>query len=375
MAAAAQPGRAAPTRLRYRPELDGLRGVGVMLVMVYHVRGAFLHSQDPWPLGGYLAVDTFFPLSGMLITGLLVLEWERHGRISLRAFYRRRIRRLLPALVTALAAHALFIAAIGLSLRHELAGLGLIIGDLANVAQSHGFLYGGLEQTWSLSIEEQFYLLWPPVLLLLLWLQVPRPAVRRAVLLAIAVISLHVAWHQQRGAWWWHLYHGSDMRFAEVLLGCWVGLLPRDTRWVGSRARTAAAVALCGLALTVVPESGWMYDGGTLLAAVLIAVMIAPVRDGAGPPALHRLLAWRPFVRTGEASYSLYLWHGVAFVVVAHYTPGWPLLLRVLLGFAATAVTASACYIFVEQRFREKTKPGPPARTPTERTARELARV
>ncbi len=176
---------------RNLPALDGLRAVAVAGVIAYHL-GA------PWASGGYLGVDLFFVLSGFLITSLLIEEWAANGRVRLAAFWARRARRLLPALFLLLVALGVFVVALGrlgsaASIAHiDLSGLrGDALATLLYVANWHAIFahqsyfaqYAApspLEQTWSLAIEEQFYLVWPLLLVALLaaWRRARKRAAR-----------------------------------------------------------------------------------------------------------------------------------------------------------------------------------------------------
>jgi len=172
----------APSRLGYQPGLDGLRAIAVVLVLLYH-------GGVSWAAGGFLGVDVFFALSGFLITSLLVDEHARHGRISIPAFYARRARRLLPALalvLVAVVAYAATLAPDG-SLRQLRGDLLATIGYATNwrlVLSDRGYFDAfttpsPLKHTWSLAVEEQFYLVWPVLLLVVAALAVRRRRVRR----------------------------------------------------------------------------------------------------------------------------------------------------------------------------------------------------
>lgn len=261
-------------RLGYRPELDGLRGVAVLLVLGLHW----------WPTrlpGGRIGVDLFFVLSGFLITTLMLEE----GRVDLRRFWTRRARRLMPAVAVLL---AVFWWADG-------AGwVALYVGNWARVA---GDLSPYLAHAWSLGIEEQFYLLWPLAYLGLR--RFPRPAV--ALLLAATAVGVGW-WRVSLDAPWERLVNGTDTRLDGLAIGCavafgwpWLRSLP----W-----RLAALPCLVGLGAVAVADADLLGWGYTLVSLGWAVVLLA-VLDGNGRTVLSR----RGLVRVGVLSYSLYLWH------------------------------------------------------------------
>src|SRR5262249_10444122 len=215
-----------PFHLGYRPWLDGLRGLAILMVLAFHCR------LLP---GGSLGVDIFFVLSGFLITSLLVEEWERRGTISFKHFYLRRALRLLPAFLLTLLACAVAIWIWGS--REELATLGreslVAICYISNWPALHQVGMPHLGHTWSLSLEEQFYFLWPLLLWLMLWLRLPRRrliAVLVAGIVACAVLRftlyrLNCVPGPEKAANVLRLYMGLDTRADALLVGCVTGLL------------------------------------------------------------------------------------------------------------------------------------------------------
>ena len=178
------------TTFEYRPSLDGIRAIAVVSVLVYHLDAS-------WLPGGYLGVDIFFVMSGYLITSLLIIEHRGKGRISLTDFWARRVRRLLPALAVMIVGVAIYYSAFAADL--ELVGLrGDLLSALFYVAnwrfissgQSYFEQYVGVSpvrHTWSLAIEEQFYLVWPIITLVTLrW--------RRSALLVVTTIGISCPW-------------------------------------------------------------------------------------------------------------------------------------------------------------------------------------
>ncbi|HEX5531775.1 MAG TPA: acyltransferase [Methylomirabilota bacterium] len=306
-----------PFRLTRVAALDGLRGVAILTVMLFHA----LLYRGPRPnadflgSGGFLGVDLFFVLSGFLITALLMQEWQRAGDVALGAFYARRALRLLPALF-ALIATMLLVPGVFYESARPWRDAGLAALHTTNWVMAFGGNLGLFDHTWSLTIEEQFYLLWPPLLVLLLGLRV-----RRAVILAVVGIGILTPtwlrfdlWHGEPSAN--RLYYGLDTRFDGLLIGCLVALLaswdliPRSRRALAT-IRVAAAVSAIVLAIcvaTMSEGSRLTYQGLGTLATVATACLVLHVLYC--PTRLSRLLLEnRPLVWVGRISYGLYLWH------------------------------------------------------------------
>ena len=362
---------ATPTLAHHRVQaLDGLRGLAVVAVIAFHA------GLLP---GGYLGVDLFFVLSGYLITGLLLAEHARRGTIDLAAFWTRRARRLLPALVlvVGVAALAMLVASAA-----DRAAFGAdATAALLYVANWRAALGGGgywaqystpslLEHTWSLAIEEQFYLVWPLVTIAVLGGRrraerggVPRDGARRLLVVALAGAAassaLLIGWSFAGGERD-RLYLGTDTRAAGVLLGaalaCVAARRPASSPaphhrvvvaagWLGAAWLAAAWWRLDG-------DAALLYRGGLLMSGLAATAVIASVttveRGG-----LARLLAWRPLVAAGVVSYGLYLWHWPIFVWFDEARVGWsgpPLL---ALQLALTIAAAVASYRFVELPVRQ----------------------
>ena len=359
------PGSPSASRPAHLPQLDGLRTVAVTLVLAYHVARTQEMSFLP---GGFVGVDVFFVLSGFLITSLLLREHRTTGRLDLRRFYVRRLWRLYPALILVSAVvavvFAFFPGVFGLEAASPLEAL---------VALAYGMSWwSGLELpggpyllglTWSLSVEEHFYLLWPLVLLVLL----RRGGGVRSVV-AVAVLAnayTAVLWHL--GADPDRLYYLPDARFAQLLTGCALAaaLLTRPDLGRLRPAVSGRAAALSALAIAVVALAGsryqaWYWSGGMQLVGVGAAVVI-------GHLAVHRdsrmstLLRWGPLPTLGVWSYGIYLWH-LPLIRLAQPVFGETTLVAVAGGLAAVPV-AAASYRFVEQPLQRR------------RTLRLLSRV
>lgn len=279
-----------------------------------------LHAGFGWANWGFLGVDVFFVLSGFLITTLLLREWQSTGTISLRSFYWRRIARLFPALAVLLLAVTAWSLAGSATEWQTLRGVGASLLYVANwaIVLSPDHQIGKLQHTWSLAIEEQFYLVWPFVLVLLLrrgWLW------QRLVVLTLSGAILSALW---RASLWrmtlepWRVYGGSDTRADGLLIGCALALLILNVPVLSTRRVGYALLPVLGLAaLGVVgvwwtaatPWEFWWYSrGGYAVVALLSAVAVLLAATGS-VPCLSRLLSVTPLVWAGRVSYGLYLWH------------------------------------------------------------------
>ncbi|HTC14781.1 MAG TPA: acyltransferase family protein [Steroidobacteraceae bacterium] len=331
----------------YRPDIDGLRALAVTLVIAYHVCPQVLP-------GGFSGVDVFFVISGFLITRL-VLDDLSAGRFSLRRFYARRVRRIVPALLLVLASCWLvgwFVLLPG-EFRWFGASLLWCAPFLANVFFAHATGYfdpatdaNVLLHLWSLGVEEQFYLLWPLLLLLAARARVVTPVLLAvfASSLAISVLGARIAPVSHfflPGPRAWELTAGGLL--ALRALG---GAAPWSPPW-------AARAALCGLAL--------ILAGATLLSANdtfpglwgLVPVGGALLLIGAGPGTpLNRLFGSRPLVRLGQLSYVLYLWHWPVLAFVRIVWGREPSALMLAGALAITALLAWLTHQLLEQPLR-----------------------
>jgi peptidoglycan/LPS O-acetylase OafA/YrhL len=306
--------------LTYAPGLDGVRAVAVTAVVIYHLGAT-------WLPGGFLGVDVFFVLSGFLITSILLAEFGNRGRIDVKNFYLRRARRLLPALYAMLAG-IVFVTAI--TTRGELHRLrGDVVAALTYCTNWTQILWNRsyfaqldrpslLQHLWSLAVEEQFYLVWP--LILVVYLTARRRWWSFAVTVALIMAStLWMAVLYQPGAEPSRVYYGTDTHVAPMLVGAAMAIvlvLRRKSGRAAPGARSRASVdgaALLGLLVLVWAvtsinyRSAGLYRGGYLLISV---ATLAVVLAAATPATLTaRALGWAPFVWIGRRSYAIYLWH------------------------------------------------------------------
>jgi peptidoglycan/LPS O-acetylase OafA/YrhL len=346
-------------KLGYRPALDGIRALAIALVVGFHTLG--------FPAGGFLGVDLFFVLSGFLITTLLLEEHREHGRISLRGFYRRRALRLLPALFVLL---GVFLAlavlealvrggSVDKAVFGVVAGVGYFSNFVMTLEPDTMAMPNELRHLWSLAIEEQFYVVWPLVLVVLL---------RARVRLALAVLAgglVLTAAQQVRlyvdGANWERIGFGTDTRTMSVLVGCLLAVLLAT----GARPRVEAIVrrigplALAGfVALVLVDPERKLFLGPLLLFGISSALLIVCALDGRSLVA--RALSLRPFVFLGRISYALYLWHIPIYITLrlGQYAEWMD-----ALGLALALLCATASYYLVELPFLRRKHRRRPAET------------
>jgi len=346
-----------PRALGYEPGLDGLRAVALLAIILVHVDVGLAP-------GGFLAVSTFFTLSGFLITALLTMEHAGSGRIDLRRFWARRARRLLPLAVTTVGLTSAATILVGTRLQNERL-LGDAAGALGYVANWRflrlGITYGEtsadqspLLHFWSLAIEEQFYVLFPLVAIgALVWGRRHRFAVPAVLGLGI-VVSLLMGSTSADTA---DLYFRSDVRMAELFVGAlagWWWIRRRDGFGDGTRrflrgiGLPLLAVALALIATSEHHDRLW-YRGGLVAYAIgTVGIVFSAVEPGSP---LRRVLSVRPLVAIGVRSYAGYLVHWPVFLWLRTATDlGGPA--RLVVGLAVTVVVAEALGRWIEDPVR-----------------------
>jgi peptidoglycan/LPS O-acetylase OafA/YrhL len=362
---------ARPFHLGYRPGLDGIRGISVILIMLFHsfvLWGAFYGRVVP---GAYVTVNMFFVLSGFLITSLLLTEHERKGKVSFGSFYQRRALRLLPALVFLL---LVFTAYVMIKHRNviseELAAVGWISIYMSNWAQWSGRmneLYTSLSlgHTWTLAVEEQFYLLWPLLIVLVLAFRKRLKVLMWLLLGGVVFVTLERAWltsrvhipagtHREAAASLFEHQVGirTDARADTLLLGALAAVLLHYGFRTGRSTRIAGTIAfafLLAVWLFAQPDSRLMYAWGFTLVDIAGAVLCIAVLDEAWR--LGTIFRTGPAAWLGRMSYALYLWHLPVFVAIAVDAPDLPVAVALVLAWVITFACALVSYYFIETPF------------------------
>lgn len=357
-----------PTRQRYVSSLDGLRALCALGVIGYHMR-------LPWCGGGLLGVTVLFVLSGYLVTAGLMREFRTsRGTIHLGQFWLRRVTRLMPTVVTFIAVTG----AVCAICNHELftkmrpdivPALFMVINWTKIFANESYFAAAGnpspLTHFWSLAIEAQYYLVFPPIMYLVMRKRIPRKAIRIGLLVLAFASALLMALLYVPGADPSRPYYGTDTRAMSLLLGCWLAVIwPFDRmstrksfrlkgvrRYVPSVVGPLCIVALIAMMVLTEGYTSFSYYGGILLCSVITCGAIAGlVPDGS---ILARVFSFKPLEWVGKRSYAIYLWHYPILELMnplnaTNGIPWWKLLLEL----AIILVVSDLSYRFVEVPFR-----------------------
>lgn len=327
-------------RLGHRPALDGLRGVAVLLVVVSHLSlSGGIRSLGP------VGVSVFFTLSGFLITALLLEERARSGRVDPPAFFARRARRLLPAMLVCVAA----VVVAGLLLGSEFVGWPLVLGALtysSNWLMAAGAGDGSaLRHMWSLAIEEQFYVLWPIAFIVLAGGGRRRLVTGLTVGIAASFVLTIALWPQG----WERVYYGSDTRALGLLAGCLLAVVlhGRVQHRGSSRVALVAVAAVVATAATPILFVLW-------LAPALVSVLTVVALFAVTGTSRVGWLEWRPLREVGRRAYGLYLWH-FPVAVAAERLLGEPgVLAMAVVVLPLSAVLTELSWRYVEQPFMRR---------------------
>ena len=348
-------------KLEYRPDIDGLRTIAVCAVVTFHAFPGFLP-------GGFVGVDIFFVISGFLITGILVREYDLTGRVSLAEFYARRARRLLPALLTVLATTLVLglwlLPATGelQSLAHSTLAALFFASNIFFALQPSGYFAAAPEtypllHTWTLAVEEQFYIIWPLLIPLVGWIASGIGIGRRRALWALFAIVFLASLACSIVVTVWRptlAFYLTPFRGWEFAIGAMLSLLLHgDRAWWH---RGASAISVVGLVLigsslylfnNETPFPGWIAIVPTSGAALLLAA-------GAVRPAnpVSRMLATPPAVYIGKLSYGWYLWHWPLLAMVRSHALGKPDSLSLIAAIIVSFVLSALSFHFIETPVR-----------------------
>ena len=353
------------------PTLDGIRGTAVLIVIASHLPVLLRYqSVTPWHLlnrllsGGFLGVDIFFVLSGFLITSLLLKEHSNNLQINLSHFYARRARRLLPAL------YLLLVVDFAISVVEKSSLTGQWNETWTSILYLNNWYYvlpwlrhgstnfeSNLGHLWSLAVEEQFYLLWPMVLILLLKFRRSKVVVPIFIALFIVAVVLHrtVLWHDHVS--WMVILIRTDARLDSLLVGALLAFFFRhvDVHKTVLKWLAYAALPLFIMSAYQGPSSPIFYSSGFTLVAFAVFVMILASIEQAWIVSRVLEQSWLRFI--GRISYGLYLWHFVVFMFLSkHFFVG-PRIFRIIVGLSITlAITLMSWYVVEQPALRLKNR-------------------
>ncbi len=335
--------------LPYNPALDGLRGVAILLVMLSH-------AHAPLFEGAFYGVDLFFVLSGYLISTLLLQEVERSGRIAYWRFYSRRLYRLMPALALFLLAYCLFAPLLWPDLTDVYSDALVSFFYLADYGIAFFDQPGTLLHMWSLAVEEHFYLVWPPLLMLLVRTSAPGQRWRAIALLWLLSWAWRGLWVAQ-GQQFYEIFFRFDTRASGLLLGSLLAaLLLEQPAWFAALRQRLAHGMWLVLAVPLLMAHDWddmnvMLWGLSVVECATLVVLLALQNDRSP---LHEMLRAPALVWVGKLSYGIYLWH---YPIVRYLRADWHWAPTVLLGFALSALLAWVSLMTVERwalRWRDR---------------------
>ncbi|MBQ0140296.1 MAG: acetyltransferase [Kurthia sp.] len=352
------------SKRRYISGLDGLRAISVLAVILYH-----LHIK--WIDGGFLGVTVFFVLSGYLITDLLVNEYEKTGKIDFKAFWIKRFRRLLPALTVMLIVIGtwitLFQRSFLVGLRGEILAAFTYISNWYYVFQEHSYFTkfappSPLQHMWSLAVEEQFYIIWP-ILMLIALKFIPSKGKLAVLILLLSFVSTEaMAFMFTPDEDPSRVYFGTDTRAFSILLGAALAIVwpsaklsanvTNDLKRTLNIAGVVSLLALLLMMVVIQEDGSFLYYGGMYLASAVTAVLIAVIVHPAS--SIGKLFSFKPLLWIGTRSYGIYIWHfpiivllGIAVKTETISTT------KILLALALTFILSLLSWKYIEDPIRK----------------------
>jgi peptidoglycan/LPS O-acetylase OafA/YrhL len=345
------------------PGWNGLRGIALLIVFVAHMDVILPIPTLLVIPGATVSLNSFFVLSGFLITSLLLREQARYGGIGIAPFYRRRALRLLPALYVVVVANALFAYATHQWLHTEWPSIFSVLFYYSNYWSASSaspwapHLASGFQHLWSLSFEEQFYLIWPWLTIALLTIRVRLRTVIIVLLSLIAIIAVHRYILYEDAHRWWSIFYRTDTRADSILWGAlfahiWVrGRMPKRGLVLAGWVAAAVMISLLPFATQ---EGPFVYWGGFTLIDVACAVLILAILDGRWQGT--RFLEFKPLVALGVVSYAFYLWHLPVFFAIRHFDTHWNYVVRVVVAVVVTLSLTVLSWFLLERPLQRWSK-------------------
>jgi peptidoglycan/LPS O-acetylase OafA/YrhL len=351
-------------RNRYITGLDGLRAIAVLAVIAYHL-------NFEWAAGGLLGVTVFFVLSGYLITDLLISEYVTTNSINFKNFWIRRARRLLPAMFTMLLVVVTYVTLFEPSMLEKLeedtVAAILYVSNWWYIFQDLSYFesFGPpslLTHFWSLAVEEQFYILWPLIIIVLLKMKVREGSLFSMMLAGALISAAAMTLLYVPGADPSRIYYGTDTRVFSLLLGASLAViwpsrklsstLPPEIRWKLDFVGLSALAFIFYMFGSTDQYQDFLYQGGmvaiSVAALLVVAVMVHPSSR------LNTWLSFKPLRWVGVRSYGIYLWH---FPVIVLMSPQWgadaPSLFRTTLQIVLILVLANLSWKYIENPIRK----------------------
>jgi peptidoglycan/LPS O-acetylase OafA/YrhL len=338
------------------PSLDGLRGATVIIVLVSHLEVIVPIPSLAVVPGGTVSLDSFFVLSGFLITSLMLREQQRKDRVDSKGFYRRRALRLLPPLMAVLVFQAAMALSSGVSFHEEWTSLGSVMFYYSNYKLAFnsnglgGNIAPGLQHLWSLALEEQFYFIWPWVTIFLLTIYTKLRTVVIVLGILIVAIAVHRAMMYHGVNSWYADFIRTDTRADGILIGCLLAHLwmryKEPKKGVHIYAWVAAIFLLICLPF-VDTKAPFLFYGGISAIDISCAVVILALLGGRWKGS--RFFSLKPFVILGTVSYALYLWHLPIYFGIRYHGGGWPTPVRVSVAVFATFFFTALSWFFIEK--------------------------
>jgi peptidoglycan/LPS O-acetylase OafA/YrhL len=353
-----------PLKNRYITGLDGLRAIAVLAVIAYHL-------NFDWAAGGLLGVTVFFVLSGYLITDLLIAEFVTTGRINFKNFWIRRARRLLPAMFTMLLVVITYVTIFEQSMMDKLekdtVAAILYVSNWWYIFQDLSYFesFGPpslLTHFWSLAVEEQFYILWPLLIVLVLKLKVKEGSLFSIILLGAIASAAAMTLLYEPGTDPSRVYYGTDTRVFSLLLGASLAVvwpsrklstsLPPEIRWKLDFVGLFALAFIFYMFWSTDQYQDFLYQGGMVAMSVASMLVVAVIVHPSSK--LNTVLSFKPLRWIGVRSYGIYLWH---FPVIVLTSPQWgadaPSLVRTSLQLFLILILASLSWTFIENPIRK----------------------